>query len=44
MNQRTSVGKQKMEPKNTFTPMKQGVLQDESMGIHVVSMLNDGKQ
>jgi len=28
----------KMEAKNIFAPMKQGVLQDESMKIHVASM------
>jgi len=32
-----------MEPKNRFAPMKQGVLQDESMEIHVASMSNGGE-
>ena len=35
--------KTKMEPKNRFAPMKQGVLQDESMEIHVASMSNGGE-
>ena len=33
-----------MEPKNRFAPMKQGVLQDESMEIHVASMSNGRQQ
>ena len=33
-----------MEAKNIFAPMKQGVLQDESMEIHVASMSNGGEQ
>ena len=32
-----------MEPKNRFAPMKQGVIQDESMEIHVASMSNGGE-
>jgi len=34
----------KMEAKNRFTPMKQGVIQDKSMEIHVASMSNDVEQ
>ena len=36
--------KTKMEPKKKIAPMKQRVLQDESMDIHVASMSNSGEQ
>ena len=36
--------KTKMEPKKKFAQMKQRVLQDESMDIHVASMSNSGEQ